>query len=96
VEANVYVCPGGFQGFVRALPLHGGLLMVQVLRQCGDDLSRENIMREALDIKGFVGPGALPGATISTSPANYFPIRQLQLSRFNCENWEMFGELLSD
>jgi ABC-type branched-subunit amino acid transport system substrate-binding protein len=80
----------GLYGFTAAL------LMVQVLRQCGDDLSRENIMREALNIKGFVGPGALPGATINTSPTNYFPIRELQLARFNGASWELFGELLSD
>jgi branched-chain amino acid transport system substrate-binding protein len=73
-----------------------GLLIAQVLKQCGDDLSRENIMRQALNIKGFAGPGGLPGATIDTSPSNYFPIRQLWLSRFNGESWELFGNLLSD
>jgi branched-chain amino acid transport system substrate-binding protein len=70
--------------------------MVQVLKQCGADLSRDNIMRQALNIKGFVTPNALPSASINTSPTNYFPIRQLQLARFNGESWELFGELMSD
>jgi len=72
------------------------LLMTQVLKQCGDDLSRENIMRQALNVKDFEGPAALPGATINTSPANYFPMRKLQLSRFNGQSWELFGDMLSD
>jgi branched-chain amino acid transport system substrate-binding protein len=72
------------------------LLMIQVLKQCGGDLSRDSIMRQALNIKGFVVPGTLPGATINTSPTNYFPNRQLQLFRFNGESWEQFGNLMSD
>jgi ABC-type branched-subunit amino acid transport system substrate-binding protein len=72
------------------------LLMIQVLKQCGGDLSRENIMRQALNIKDFAGPGTLPGAAVNTSPMNYFPNRQLQLFRFNGESWELFGELMSD
>jgi ABC-type branched-subunit amino acid transport system substrate-binding protein len=71
------------------------IALVQVLKQCGDDLSRENIMRQALNIKDLHTPMMLPGATINTSPDNYFPLRQLQLSRFNGENWELFGELLT-
>jgi branched-chain amino acid transport system substrate-binding protein len=76
--------------------MSAAMLMVQVLKQCGTDLSRDNIMRQALNVKGFVTPNALPGASINTSPTNYFPIRQLQLARFNGESWELFGELMSD
>ena len=76
--------------------MSAAMLMVQVLKQCGADLSRDNIMRQALNIKGFVTPNALPGASIDTSRTNYFPIRQLQLARFNGESWELFGELMSD
>jgi hypothetical protein len=67
-----------------------------VLKQCGDDLSRENVLKQSLNIRNLHGPVMLPGATINTSPDNYFPLRQLQLSRFNGENWELFGDLLSD
>ena len=72
------------------------IVMTHVLRQCGDDLSRENIMRQALSLKNFTTPLLLPGVTINTSPTEYFPIRQFQLQRFNGENWELFGDLLTD
>ena len=71
-------------------------MMVQVLKQCGGDLSRENIMRQAASLKDFELPMLLPGIKINTSPDNYFPIRQMQLARFNGENWELFGDLMSD
>ncbi|MFZ2105262.1 MAG: ABC transporter substrate-binding protein [Roseiarcus sp.] len=71
-------------------------MMVQVLKQCGDDLSRESIMRQATNLKDFELPMLLPGIKINTSPDNYFPIRQMQLARFNGENWELFGDLMSD
>ena len=69
--------------------------MVQVLKQCGNDLSRANIMKEAANIKNLQGPMGLPGATINTAPDNYSPIRQMQLSMFNGESWELFGGLLT-
>ena len=69
--------------------------MVHVLEQCGEDLSRENILRQALAIKDLELPMLLPGVKINTSPDNYFLIRQMQLARFNGEIWEPFGELIS-
>jgi branched-chain amino acid transport system substrate-binding protein len=69
--------------------------MVQVLKQCGNDLSRENVMRQAANIKDLVLPMGLPGGAINTSPDNYSPIRQMQLSMFNGESWELFGGLLT-
>jgi hypothetical protein len=71
-------------------------MLVQVLQQCGDDLSRESIVRQATNLKDFVTPMLLPGIKINTSPDNYFPIRQLQLVRFNGVNWELFGDLMTD
>jgi branched-chain amino acid transport system substrate-binding protein len=68
--------------------------MVHVLEQCGDDLSRENILRQALAIKDLELPMLSPGIKINTSPDNYFLIRQMQLVRFNGEMWEPFGELI--
>jgi branched-chain amino acid transport system substrate-binding protein len=53
-------------------------------------------LRQALGIKDFTTPLLLlPGITINTSPTNYLPIRQFQLQRFNGENWELFGDVLS-
>ena len=69
--------------------------MVQVLKQCGDDLSRGNIMRQAASLKGFHPPMFFPGITVDTSPDNFRPIRRLQLVSFNGESWAPFGEIVS-
>ncbi|WP_158813941.1 ABC transporter substrate-binding protein [Methylocapsa sp. S129] len=68
--------------------------MVQVLKQCENDLSRENIMRQAANIKDLELPMLLPGVKINTSPDNFAPIRQEQLESFNGESWSAFGDLL--
>jgi branched-chain amino acid transport system substrate-binding protein len=68
--------------------------MIQVLKQCGDDLSRENIMKQAASLKDFPLPMLLPGITINTSADNFSPIRRMQLERFNGESWELFGDLI--
>jgi branched-chain amino acid transport system substrate-binding protein len=65
-----------------------------VLKQCGDDLSRENIMKQAANSKDLELPMLLPGMKINTSPDNFSPIRQMQLASFNGESWSVFGELL--
>jgi branched-chain amino acid transport system substrate-binding protein len=69
--------------------------LVQVLKQCGDDLTRENIMKQAANIKDFRTEMLLPGITINTSPTDFAPIDQLQLMRFKGEKWEMFGDVIS-
>ena len=74
---------------------HVAIVLTGVLKQCGDDLSRDNIMRQALSLNDFTTPLLLPGITINTSPTNYLPIRQFQLARFNGENWELFGGVLT-
>jgi branched-chain amino acid transport system substrate-binding protein len=71
------------------------ILMVQVLKQCGADLSRERIMKEAANLKGVELPLLLPGMTVNTSPTNYNPIRQMQLARFSGQTWDLFGDLIS-
>ena len=70
------------------------LLMVHVLQQCGNDLSRANIMRQATNLHDLEGPLLLPGMRINTSPTNYHPIQQMQLARWNGKTWERFGELI--
>ncbi len=69
-------------------------MLIQVLKQCGDDLSRENIMRQAANLKDLELPMLLPGIKVNTSPDNYYPIRQMQLATFNGESWEPFGDIL--
>ena len=60
--------------------------MVQVLKQCGDELTRENVMKQAANLKNFTTDLMLPGITVNTSPDDYFPIEQMQLMRFNGES----------
>jgi branched-chain amino acid transport system substrate-binding protein len=64
-------------------------------KQCGDDLTRENVMRQAANLKDFTSDVLLPGIKINTSPTDFFPIEQMQLMRFNGESWELFGEIIS-
>ncbi len=71
------------------------MTLVQVLKQCGADLSRERIMKEAANLKDFELPTLLPGIKINTSPNNFYPIRQMQLERFNGQTWELFGDVIS-
>jgi ABC-type branched-subunit amino acid transport system substrate-binding protein len=69
--------------------------LVQVLKQCGDNLTRENVMKEAANLKNFRTEVLLPGVTINTSPTDFAPIGQLQLQRFKGERWELFGDVIS-
>jgi branched-chain amino acid transport system substrate-binding protein len=71
-----------------------GATMVQVLKQCGDDLSRESVMKQAANLKDFELPMLLPGIKINTSPDNFSPIRQEALASFNGESWAQFGNIL--
>ncbi|WP_024517665.1 ABC transporter substrate-binding protein [Bradyrhizobium sp. Tv2a-2] len=69
--------------------------LVQVLKQCGDDLTRGNIMKQAANLKDFRTEMLLPGITINTSATDFAPISQLQLMRFKGERWELFGDVIS-
>ena len=69
--------------------------MAQVLRQCGDDLTRENVMRQAANIKDLELGLLLPGIKINTSPTDYFPVKHMQMTRFNGETIELLGPLYS-
>ena len=69
--------------------------LVQVLKQCGDNLTRENVMKEAANLRGFRTTNLLPGITINTSPIDFAPIKQVQLRKFKGETWELFGPMLS-
>jgi branched-chain amino acid transport system substrate-binding protein len=69
--------------------------LVQVLKQCGDDLTRANVMKQAANLKDFRTEVLLPGIKINTAPDDYAPISQLQLMRFKGEKWELFGDVVS-
>ena len=69
--------------------------LVQVLKQCGDNLTRENVMKQAASLKNFRAEMLLPGITINTSATDFAPISQLQLMRFKGEKWQLFGDVIS-
>jgi ABC-type branched-subunit amino acid transport system substrate-binding protein len=71
-------------------------LLVHVLEQCGDDLTRENVMKQATSLKDFEGDFALPGMKINTSPTDYRIHKQFRMMRFDGERWEPFGPILED
>jgi ABC-type branched-subunit amino acid transport system substrate-binding protein len=73
-----------------------GHLLLEVLRLCGDDLSRENIMRQAANLKGVRLPLTLPGVVIDTSPEDFRPITHLRLLRFDGKRWNYFGPLVNE
>jgi branched-chain amino acid transport system substrate-binding protein len=76
------------EGYVAAQAL------VQVLQQCGDDLTREHIMNQAANLHALALPMLLPGITVNTSPTDFAPIKQLQMMRFSGERWERFGAVI--
>ncbi|WP_375312502.1 ABC transporter substrate-binding protein [Bradyrhizobium sp. A5] len=69
--------------------------LVQVLKQCGDNLTRENVMKQAASLKDFRTEMLLPGIKINTGPGDFAPISSLQLQRFKGERWELFGDVIS-
>jgi branched-chain amino acid transport system substrate-binding protein len=69
--------------------------MVQVLKQCGDDLTRENVMKQAANLKDLELGMLLPGIKINTGPNDYYPIKQMQMSRFNGEYGVLFGPVIA-
>ncbi len=68
--------------------------LVQVLKQCGDELTRENVMNQAANLKNLELPLLLPGIRINTSPTDFYPIKQMRLQRFDGKTWVVFGEAL--
>ncbi len=66
-----------------------------VLKACGNNLTRENIMKQAASIKNLELGGLLPGVKVNTSPTDFAPLSQLQLEKFNGEKWDLFGDIIS-
>jgi branched-chain amino acid transport system substrate-binding protein len=69
--------------------------MVEVLKQAGENLTRENIMKQAANLKGFTPDTLLPGIKVNTSPTDFYPIEQLQMMQFKGQKWDLFGPTIS-
>jgi branched-chain amino acid transport system substrate-binding protein len=69
--------------------------MVQVLKQAGDNLTRENVMKQAASLKDFTPDTLIPGIKINTGPNDFAPIEQLKMMRFKSGQWELFGDIIS-
>jgi len=69
--------------------------LVEVLKKAGDNLTRENIMKQAANLKDLEVPMLLPGIKVNTSPTDFYPIQAVRLARFKGETWELFGDIIS-
>ena len=69
--------------------------LVQALKQCGDDLTRDNVMKQAANLNDFTVPMLLPGIKINTTPTDFAPIKQVQMAKFDGQRWNLFGDLLT-
>jgi hypothetical protein len=69
--------------------------MVQVLKQCGNELTRANVMKQAASLKDFEPDTLIPGVKINTSPTDFAPIEQLKMMRFTNGKWDLFGDIIS-
>ena len=78
----------------NAAGYNSAVLMAHVLRQCGDDLTRENVMKQAASLKNFTTPVTLPGITLNTSPTDFAPTKSMQLVRFDGKSWVPIGDVL--
>ena len=80
-------------GYVAGASL--AAMTAQVLKQCGDELTRENVMKQAANLHEFTVPMLLPGIKANTSPTDFAPLKQVQMARFDNGRWELFGPLLT-
>ena len=90
-----YYPDGSLSDWANVFGYAAAQTLVQVIKQCGDDLTRENVMRQAASLKDFRIEVALPGIKLSSSPTDYAPIKSVQLQRFNGKQWELFGNVIS-
>jgi ABC-type branched-subunit amino acid transport system substrate-binding protein len=93
---NAYYPEGDRKSIFTTFGYSAAELLVQVLRQCGDDVSRENVMRQAANLKNFGLDLLLPGLAINTSPSDYRVVKEFRMMRFNGERWEPFGPIVAD
>jgi branched-chain amino acid transport system substrate-binding protein len=87
--------PGADQTDLSYIYAYGAALtMLHVLKQCGDDFSRANLMKQAANIKDLVLPVLLPGIKVNTSPTNFHPIKAMQMIRWDGKTWVPFGDII--
>jgi branched-chain amino acid transport system substrate-binding protein len=89
-----YYPEGALDDQSNAFGYNVAILMTQVLKQCGNDFSRENIMKQAANIKDFELPLLLPGIKVNTGPTDFAPIEEEQLAKFDGERWALFGDII--
>jgi branched-chain amino acid transport system substrate-binding protein len=75
---------------------NSAIILTHVLKQCGDDLSRENVLRHATSIRNLALPMLLPGIKVDTGPNDYLPYQTVRLQRFDGKSWKLFGDPISD
>ncbi len=92
---NAYFPDGNLQDQLIVYGYTVAQATVQVFKQCGDDLTHENIMKQAANMD-IALPMMLPGIKVKTSPTDYFPVQAMRLQRFNGEVWELFGETIGE
>ena len=73
---------------------YGAAMAVWLMKQCGDDLTRENVLRQATHMRGVTVPMLLPGISLNTAPDDYSPIKQMQLQRFDGTGWVKIGGIV--
>ena len=71
-------------------------LLAEVLKRCGDNLTRENVLKQALSLKNLSLPMLVPGVTINTGPDDYLPLQQMQMMQFDGEKWALTGKLIDN
>ena len=91
-----YYPEGDKQNTVNVYGYSTAELLVYILQQCGDDLTRENVMKQATSLKNATSSLSLPGMVTNTSPTDYRINKQMQMMKFNGERWELFGPIIED
>jgi branched-chain amino acid transport system substrate-binding protein len=89
-----YYPDGDVKDVINVFAYGISLTMIQVLKGCGNDLSRENMLKQATSLRNVENPTLLPGIRVNTSSTNYHPIRQLQLMRWTGKAWDLFGDVI--
>jgi ABC-type branched-subunit amino acid transport system substrate-binding protein len=89
-----YYPDGDLSDGMNVLAANSAQILVQIIKQCGDDLTRENVMRQAANLKNLQTDMLLPGISVNTSPTDFEPIKQLQLARFDGTQWVRVGGVM--
>jgi branched-chain amino acid transport system substrate-binding protein len=92
---SAYFPEGNRSDILAALGYTMAQALAEVLRRCGDDLTRENVMAQAANLQAFAPPMLLPGITVNTSATDFTTIKQFRLMRFKGDTWELFGDVIS-